>query len=148
MPKNRGKKQRHFAQPVGTEELAHWEMLGVMIRQCMAGTSCQELSDAGLAGYYTMHNHGVFPADPNGAWYTSGIRIGTPALTTRGFGADEFDKVAELIVDVLKNTTPVTASNGQPGKARYTLEDGVAARTKAASAEMLDAHQLYPGLVL
>ncbi len=101
------------------------------------------LLDAGI-----VTNRNSIPSDPNGAWYTSGIRIGTPALTTRGFGAAEFDKVAELIVDVMRNTTAVTASNGLPGKARYTLADGVAERTKAASAEMLDVHPLYPGLEL
>lgn len=101
------------------------------------------LLDSGI-----VTNRNSIPADPNGAWYTSGVRIGTPALTSRGFGADEFDKVAELIVDVLKNTTPVTASTGKPGKARYTLADGVAERTHAAANEMLDAHPLYPGLEL
>ena len=55
------------------------------------------LLDAGI-----VTNRNAVPADPNGAWYTSGVRIGTPALTTRGFGADEFDKVAELIVNVLR----------------------------------------------
>ena len=42
--------------------------------------------------------------DPNGAWYTSGLRIGTPALTSRGFGPAEFDRVAELMVEVLSAT--------------------------------------------
>ena len=46
-------------------------MIGAMICQCMAGASCQELKEAGLAGYYIMHNHGVFPADPNGVPFTS-----------------------------------------------------------------------------
>jgi len=101
------------------------------------------LLDAGI-----VTNRNAVPSDPNGAWYTSGVRIGTPALTSRGFGADEFDTVAELMVNVLKNTTPATASNGQPGKAKYLLADGVAAATKAASAEMLDANPLYPGLHL
>jgi glycine hydroxymethyltransferase len=95
------------------------------------------------AGIVTNRN-----AVPNGAWYTSGVRLGTPALTTRGFGAEEFDRVAELTVDVLNNTTPVTASTGKPGKAKYTLADGLADRTKAASAELLDVHPLYPGLEL
>ena len=54
------------------------------------------LLDAGV-----VTNRNSVPADPNGAWYTSGVRLGTPALTTRGFGHDEFDTVAELIVDVL-----------------------------------------------
>jgi glycine hydroxymethyltransferase len=101
------------------------------------------LLDAGI-----VTNRNSVPADPNGAWYTSGIRIGTPALTSRGFGAAEFDRVAELIVGVLKSTTPVTAASGQPGKAKYTLADGVADATKAASAELLADHPLYPGLAL
>lgn len=101
------------------------------------------LLDAGV-----VTNRNSVPSDPNGAWYTSGVRIGTPALTTRGFGATEFDRVAELMIDVLKNTTPNTTSAGAPSKATYTLADGVADRTRAASAEMLDANPLYPGLVL
>ena len=88
-------------------------------------------------------NRNAIPADPNGAWYTSGIRFGTPALTTRGFGPDEFDRVAELVVDVLRNTTPEGSS-----KAKYTLAEGTAERVRAASAELLAANPLYPGLTL
>jgi glycine hydroxymethyltransferase len=101
------------------------------------------LLDSGI-----VTNRNAVPNDPNGAWYTSGVRIGTPALTTRGFGLAEFDRVADLIVTVLKSTTPVTASSGQPGKAKYTLAEGVAESTKAASAELLDVYPLYPGLQL
>jgi len=101
------------------------------------------LLDAGV-----VTNRNSVPADPNGAWYTSGVRLGTPALTTRGFGHDEFDRVAELMIDVLKNTTPGQTKAGAPSKASYNLADGVAERTHAASAEMLDKHPLYPGLEL
>ncbi len=101
------------------------------------------LLDAGV-----VTNRNSVPQDPNGAWYTSGIRIGTPALTTRGFGHDEFDKVAELMIDVLSNTEPGVNKAGAPSKATYVLGDGVADRVKAASAEMLDKHPLYPGLEL
>ncbi|WP_153504900.1 glycine hydroxymethyltransferase [Cumulibacter manganitolerans] len=101
------------------------------------------LLDAGI-----VTNRNSVPADPNGAWYTSGIRFGTPALTTRGFTGDDFDRVAELVVDVLEGTQPGTTKAGAPSKASYTLADGVAERTKAAAAEMLDVHPLYPGLEL
>jgi glycine hydroxymethyltransferase len=93
-------------------------------------------------------NRNSVPADPNGAWYTSGVRVGTPALTSRGFGAAEFDRVAELIADVLRATTPAPTAAGAPGKAKYLLVDGTAARTRAAAAELLDRHPLYPGLEL
>ncbi|HOB04130.1 MAG TPA: glycine hydroxymethyltransferase, partial [Propionibacteriaceae bacterium] len=93
-------------------------------------------------------NRNSVPNDPNGAWYTTGVRIGTPALTSRGFGAEEFTQVANLIADVLENTTPTALKSGAPGKAKYTLGEGVADRTKAAAAELLDANPLYPGLEL
>jgi glycine hydroxymethyltransferase len=101
------------------------------------------LLDAGV-----VTNRNSVPADPNGAWYTSGIRFGTPALTTRGFGAEEFDRTAELVVEVLSNTRPGTTRAGEPSKASYVLGDGVADRVRSASAEMLDKHPLYPGLDL
>ncbi len=101
------------------------------------------LLDAGI-----VTNRNSVPNDINGAWYTSGVRLGTPALTTRGFGGDDFDQVAALIVNVLENTTPTVTAAGAPGKAKYLLAEGVAAATKSASAEMLDANPLYPGLEL
>ncbi|MGB2977299.1 MAG: glycine hydroxymethyltransferase [Propionicimonas sp.] len=101
------------------------------------------LLDSGI-----VTNRNSVPNDPNGAWYTTGVRIGTPALTSRGFGAAEFDRVAELITEVLRATTPVATAAGAPGKARYSLADGVADRTRAAAGELLDTHPLYPGLEL
>ncbi|HTX96264.1 MAG TPA: glycine hydroxymethyltransferase [Mycobacterium sp.] len=96
------------------------------------------LLDSGI-----VTNRNAIPADPNGAWYTSGIRLGTPALTTRGFGAAEFDRAAELIVDVLTNAAPEGSS-----KAKYSLADGTAQRVNAAATELLAANPLYPGLTL
>jgi glycine hydroxymethyltransferase len=101
------------------------------------------LLDSGI-----VTNRNAIPRDPNGAWYTTGVRIGTPALTTRGFGPEEFDRVAELIVDVLSATTPAAAPSGGASKAKYTLADGVAEKTHAAAGELLTANPLYPGLDL
>ncbi len=101
------------------------------------------LLDAGI-----VTNRNAIPRDPNGAWYTSGVRIGTPALTSRGFGPAEFDRVAELIVDVLTATTPTAAPSGGASKAKYVIADGVAAKTHDAAAELLDANPLYPDINL
>jgi glycine hydroxymethyltransferase len=46
-------------------------------------------------------NKNAIPNDPEKPTVTSGIRIGSPAMTTRGFGASEADRVANLIADVL-----------------------------------------------
>jgi glycine hydroxymethyltransferase len=47
-------------------------------------------------------NRNAVPNDPRPPMVTSGLRIGTPALATRGFGADEFTEVADIIAEALK----------------------------------------------
>jgi glycine hydroxymethyltransferase len=101
------------------------------------------LLDAGI-----VTNRNAVPADPQGAWYTSGVRMGTPALTTRGLGTDDFDRIAELIAGVLEATSPASTAAGEPSRAKYTIADGVADRTRAACTELLAGHPLYPGLDL
>jgi glycine hydroxymethyltransferase len=101
------------------------------------------LLDSGI-----VTNRNAIPRDPNGAWYTSGVRIGTPALTSRGFDTDDFDRVAELIVDVLSATTPSAAASGGTSKAKYAIADGVADKTHSAAAELLATRPLYAELDL
>jgi glycine hydroxymethyltransferase len=93
-------------------------------------------------------NRNSIPQDPNGAWFTSGIRLGTPALTTRGFGPSELDEVAELIVTVLKGTSQKPAASGNPSKVHYVLADGVAAEVHGRAADLLGKHPLYPAIDL
>ena len=57
-------------------------------------------AEAALLEAGVVTNRNSIPPDVNGAWYTSGIRLGTPALTTLGFGPEELDEVADVIVEV------------------------------------------------
>jgi spore coat protein JC len=56
---------------IGTEEIAHWEMIGTMILQSMENASLQELERAGIIGHYAMHGRAVYPSDPNGVPFTA-----------------------------------------------------------------------------
>ena len=82
-------------------------------------------AEAALLEAGVVTNRNSIPGDPNGAWYTSGIRLGPPALTTLGFGRAEMDEVAAIISETLSATTPASASSG-PSKARYRLDAGIA----------------------
>jgi glycine hydroxymethyltransferase len=53
-------------------------------------------------------NKNTIPGDPQSPFVTSGIRLGTPALTTRGFGVEEMERVAELIDEVLTKRDAAT----------------------------------------
>jgi glycine hydroxymethyltransferase len=97
------------------------------------------LLDAGV-----VTNRNSVPRDPNGAWYTSGIRLGTPALTTLGFGPDELDEIAGIIATALGATSPASAT----AKAKYVIDEKVASECRQRSADLLSRHPLYPGIEL
>jgi glycine hydroxymethyltransferase len=58
-------------------------------------------ADAALDRAHITVNKNAVPNDPRSPFVTSGIRIGTPAVTTRGFGEAEVDTLAGLVADVL-----------------------------------------------
>ncbi len=93
-------------------------------------------------------NRNAIPHDPNGAWYTSGVRLGTPALTTRGLGTGEMDQIAGLIHAVLSATRPGTTAAGAPSKASYQLEPGLSGRIQQQADDLLADFPLYPSVDL
>lgn len=58
-------------------------------------------------------NKNAIPFDPASPFVTSGVRLGTPAATTRGFGVEEFRQVGELILKVIEGLS----ANGEEGNA-------------------------------
>lgn len=88
MPDDKGKA---LLTDIATEELAHIEMIAAMIAQLTKGASIKELEAASLGGHYTMHDNGLFPANPNGVPFTSSY-----IETTGDYIADiESDMAAE-----------------------------------------------------
>ena len=96
------------------------------------------LRDAGVTV-----NRNVIPYDPNGAWYTSGVRVGTPAATTIGMGPAEMREIASIMHSVLSATEPDPSS-----KARFQLPEAVGDGARKRVADLLAAHPLYPRIRL
>jgi glycine hydroxymethyltransferase len=101
-------------------------------------------AEAALLDAGVVTNRNSVPADANGAWYTSGIRLGTPALTTLGFRPDELDEVADVIVNALRATTPATST----AKAKYEIDPRVAQACRDRCVDLLAHHRLYPEIQL
>lgn len=85
--------------------------------------------------FITCNKNGI-PFDPEKPMVTSGIRLGTPAGTTRGFGEDEFRAIADMIVEVVDGL----AANGEEGNAE------VEAAVKSKVADLCAKFPLYPNL--
>ena len=77
--------------------------------------------------HITCNKNGI-PFDPEKPMVTSGVRLGTPAATTRGFGEAEFRQVADLIVEVVDGL----AKNGEEGNG--AVEAAVKAKVTALTA--------------
>ncbi len=63
-------------------------------------------ADAALSKAYITANKNSVPNDPRSPFVTSGLRIGTPAVTTRGFGVSECEQLAGWLCDVLDALEP------------------------------------------
>ena len=61
---------------------------------------------------YVTCNKNTIPNDPRSPFVTSGVRLGTPAVTTRGMKEDDMDRIAEIIAMVIESEDNVEKARG------------------------------------
>ena len=88
-------------------------------------------------------NRNAIPFDVNGPWYTSGVRLGTPALTTLGMKEKEMQEIASCIMELLKVTTPVEGS-----RAKCHVNPDVLHSIQKRVNLLLEQFPLYPELII
>jgi glycine hydroxymethyltransferase len=95
-------------------------------------------------------NRNSLPFDPNGPWYTSGLRVGTAAVTTLGMGRAEMEELGAVIALVLKATgqAPDAKDPAKKSKARYIIDEAVKAEALDRVKKLLDRFPVYPELDL
>jgi glycine hydroxymethyltransferase len=77
-----------------------------------------KVAEAALQRAHITTNKNMIPGDPEKPFVTSGLRLGTPALTTRGMGPGEMKKVAELILRVLSAPEDAAVSERVRGEVK------------------------------
>jgi glycine hydroxymethyltransferase len=95
-------------------------------------------------------NRNSLPLDPNGPWYTSGIRLGTAAVTSLGMGETEMKKIGELIAKVLKGTAQaaVKKNPAKKSKAKYIIDGSVKSEVCKNVQSLIERFPVYPQLDL
>ncbi len=92
-------------------------------------------------------NRNTLPFDSNGPWYTSAIRVGTPAVTTVGIQEEEMKEIADCIVQLLKGTQPAVDEKGL-SRSKVKIDPKVLASVRKRITALLAAYPLYPELVI
>ena len=95
-------------------------------------------------------NRNSLPFDPNGPWYTSGLRLGAAAVSTLGMGMAEMEELGNIIALILKNTNPAPDGKdpSKKSKAKYTIEGKAKAEAMDRVKKLLDRFPVYPELDL
>lgn len=144
---------RQYAQQIVKNSKALAEKLQELgIKVCTGGTDNHmvliDVSSLGLNGRQAEYilrkvnltcNRNAIPNDPNGPWYTSGIRLGTAALTTRGFKEYDMRIIAHIISRLLQTSKPLSKSTAELDKAQQTAAYNVVIA-------LCNLHPLYEGL--
>ncbi len=114
-----------------------------------SGLSGRQAEDALRECGLTM-NRNAIPFDSLPPLVTSGLRLGTPAMTTVGMGADEMREIASILVAVLGGTKPAAIANGpragEPSRVAYELDSRVKEAAHARVADLLASFPVYPEL--
>lgn len=99
------------------------------------------------AGITTSRN--MIPFDPNGPWYTSGVRMGLAALTTLGMGLIEMKEIAKIIAKILKSTQPaIDEKTGNKSLAKALTDQKVISESKEKILDLLSRFPLYPEIII
>ncbi|MFO0892009.1 MAG: glycine hydroxymethyltransferase [Isosphaeraceae bacterium] len=93
-------------------------------------------------------NRNPIPFDPNGPWYTSGLRFGTPAVTTLGMGPSDMGEIAGVVAQVLRAVVPGTTKSGGKDKSKFKLDEDVRRQTLARVGRLLNSFPVYPEIDL
>lgn len=91
-------------------------------------------------------NRNSLPDDVNGPWYTSGLRIGTPAVTTLGMGPNDMKEIAAIAKTVLAATKPGPGPDGKPHRAKFETEAKASEAAQSRVLQLLKSYPLYPEL--
>lgn len=92
-------------------------------------------------------NRNAIPFDVNGAWYTSGIRIGTPAVTTLGMREGEMREIGLMIYDLLRASHPLP-EEGKAKSSKVKTDEVVFNRVQRELSALLERFPLYPELMI
>lgn len=110
------------------------------------GITGRQAEDALRASGITVNRNAILN-DVNGPWYTSGIRLGTPATTSLGMKSSEMESIAKIMLNVLKHTKPQYSEKTQKlSKAKYDLDPKIQEESRKAVNDLLSAFPLYPEL--
>jgi glycine hydroxymethyltransferase len=93
-------------------------------------------------------NRNSIPFDVNGAWYTSGVRMGTAALTTLGMREHEMAEIGDLIVELLSASVALEDQNGEKSKAKVHTEPKVLQAVQERCLALLKKFPLYPEILI
>lgn len=121
-------------------------LLLVDVAECFGLTGRQ--AESALRACGVTLNRNSLPFDANGPWYTSGLRLGTPAVTTLGMGAAEMQEIARIVKLVLSNTTAELDDKGQKSRAKFSVPAAAADEARSRVQALLQQYPLYPELTV
>ena len=116
----------------------------------------QSLGLSGRQAESALHECGItlnrnsLPFDPNGPWYTSGLRLGTAAVTSLGMNSNDMEELGTILALVLKGTKPLpeTKDPNKLSKSRYAVDPAIKSLALERIVKLLGRYPVYPMLDL